>query len=198
MSRSPFEPIFNTFTEIPSAFQVQFLQSRPVRLEGIMHRVWHKPILRPMFWLLGKFGILVGKVGNDIPTKLVVEPTSKGQLWRRTLHFDQPVQFNSLNTYNPKIKRVMEWVGPGFAMGMIWNITLQPPNTLLLVTSGWILRLGRIQIPVPNWLWPWTLGRANTTQHADESKEETIHVELVIDHALFGEMFSYSGTFRIV
>jgi len=196
--RSPFEPVFNAFPNVPPVFHSQFLQSEPVELEGTMHRVWHKPVLRPMFWLLGKFGILVGKAGKNIPTTLVVKPTPKGQLWRRTLHFDEPVQFNSLNTYDPKIKRVMEWVGPGNALGMVWNITFQPPKTLLLVTSGWILRLGRAQIQIPNWLWPWTLGRADTTQHADEKKEDTIHIDLVIRHAIFGEMFGYSGTFQIL
>lgn len=195
----PFAPVLAPFAEaLPPAFARQFLASHPVQLEGLMHRVWHKPVLRPMFWVLGRLGILVGKAGQDVPTTLSLEITEKGQLWRRTLHFTPPVQFNSLNTYDSKLNRVMEWVGPGNALGMVWQIDFHPPRKLTLITTGWVLRLGNATLPVPNWLWPWTLGSADTIQHADEHDENTIHIELTIRHSLFGEMFGYAGTFQIL
>jgi hypothetical protein len=99
-----------------------------------MHRVWHKPVLHPMFWVLG----------------------------------------------------------------MAWEIAFQPPDTLTLDTRGWVFRLGTAHVPLPDWLWPWTLGRADTVQRADVEADRVIHIELVIRHALFGDMFGYSGTFKIL
>lgn len=162
-----------------------------------MHRVWHKPVLRPMFWVLGKLGVLVGRTGTEVPTTLMIELTPKGQEWRRTLRFDPPVQFNSRNTYDPVRQQVIEWVGPGKRLGMAWGISFQPPETLILDTSGWVLCLGTAPRALPDWLWPWTLGRADTVQRADTEDDRVIHIELVIRHALFGEMFGYSGTFQI-
>lgn len=195
----PFAPILSSSADtLPSAFARQFLQPGPVRLEGVMHEIWHKPILRPLFWLLGTLGVLVGRAGKDIPTTLVVEPTPQGQLYRRTFRFDPPVQLDSLNVYSPEVDRVMEWVGPAKALGMAWDVRFQPPGTLALVTCGWVLRLGRVHLSVPRWIWPWTLGRADTIQRADQNRDDTVHIELVIRHVFFGDMFGFSGTFRVV
>lgn len=163
-----------------------------------MHRVWHKPMLGPMFWALGKLGILVGRAGIEVPTTLEIELTPEGQEWRRTLHFDTPVEFNSRNTYDPVREQVIEWVGPGKVLGMGWGMAFQPPGTLILDTRGWVLRLGPATRALPDWLWPWTLGRADTVQRTDAEDDRVIHIELVIRHALFGEMFGYSGTFRVL
>ncbi len=198
MNTSPFEPVFQTFSGMPPVFARQFLQTAPVRLEGKMHRVWHKPVLGPMFWVLGKLGVLVGRAGTEVPTTLVIELTPKGQEWRRTLYFEPPVQFNSRNTYDPVRQQVIEWVGPGKVLGMAWEIAFQSPGTLTLDTRGWVLRLGTATLSLPDWLWPWTLGRADTVQRADAEDDRVIHIELVIRHALLGEMFGYSGTFRVL
>ena len=193
-----FEPVLKEFAgSLPPAFRNQFLRAGPVKLEGVMHRIWHKPALHPMFWIMGKFGVLIPKTGAEVPTTLIIEPTPKGQLWRRTLDFDKPVEFTSLNTFEPREQRVVEWIGPGQLVGMVWEVTFAPPRRLSLVTIGWVIRLGKRNLPVPGWLWPWTLGRADTSQHADEMKEDTIHIELTIRHALFGEMFEYNGTFQV-
>lgn len=195
----PFAPVLSPFAGgLPPAFARQFLHPAPLRLEGVMHEIWHKPLLRPLFWLLGALGVLVGQAGKDIPTTLVVEPVPQGQLYRRTFRFAVPIRLNSLNTYDPEAHRVMEWVGPGNALGMAWDVNFQPPGTLLLVTCGWTLRLGRVHLRVPGWLWPWTLGRADTTQYADPNQPDVIHIELVVHHAMLGDMFGFSGSFQLV
>jgi hypothetical protein len=198
-STPPFAPVLLSVTDgLPPVFARQFLTPGPVRLEGVMHEVWHKPLLRPLFWLLGTLGVLVGKTGKDIPTTLVIEPAARGQLYRRTFRFQPPVELNSLNTYDPAKNCVMEWVGPAKALGMAWDVRFRPPATLLLVTSGWVLRLGRVHLRIPGWLWPWTLGRADAIQRANDHVADTVHIELVIRHGLLGKMFGFSGTFRVI
>jgi len=198
-STPPFAPVLSSVADaLPSAFAGQFLHPGPVRLEGVMHEVWHKPLLRPLFWLLGALGVLVGKTGNNVPTTLVIEPVPRGQLYRRTFRFDPPVELNSLNTYDPAKDRVMEWVGPAKALGMAWDVEFRPPATLVLVTSGWVLRLGRLHLGIPGWIWPWTLGRADTIQRSDDHLADTVHIELVIRHRLLGDIFGFSGTFQVL
>ncbi len=66
--------------ELPIAFTDQFLatpeRDYDVVLEGVMHRIWHKPNwLGPLFGLLGHLGILVPRTGEGIRTKL--QPVEK-------------------------------------------------------------------------------------------------------------------------
>lgn len=61
---SPLEPIFAGHHAIPFAFAEQFLHGPHlpygIKLVGVMHRIWHRPrFLTPLFYLLGKIGILV-------------------------------------------------------------------------------------------------------------------------------------------
>src|SRR5450432_3351953 len=112
---SPLEPIFAPFVgQIPLAFREQFLHSAAdpygMKLEGVMHQIWHEPRwLGPVYWALGKLGILVAHNARDVPTSLVVVPGvfPNGQLfhrWERTLRFARPVQFNTTIVYDPRLK----------------------------------------------------------------------------------------------
>ena len=97
--------VFCNTTDIPLAFREQFLHSDEypygMRLEGVLHHIWHKPrAFAPLFWSLGKLGILIPHTAREIPTTLTVAP---GRLrngapfheWQRTLAFPTPVHFNT-------------------------------------------------------------------------------------------------------
>ncbi len=85
--RSPLEPVFAGYTHIPHAFAEQFFhgEDRPygMTLEGVMHRIWHRPaVLGPVFRLLGKLGILVPYNAEDVSTSLVVQSGRRPDRWR--------------------------------------------------------------------------------------------------------------------
>ncbi|MFZ5876117.1 MAG: DUF4166 domain-containing protein [Nitrospirota bacterium] len=206
---SPLEPVLTQYgDQIPLAFHDQFLLSpgHPygVTLDGVMHRIWHKsPSLRPLFWILGKLRILVPYPGHDIPTSLVVLAgyDSTGQpyhQWKRTFCFNPPVSFNSTVVYDPAVDKVVELVGPRGFLAMAWNVRFTAPGTLRLDTYGWGLRLGRRTFWLPRALGSWVFGIVHFIQSAETANSESVQIELVVSHALFGKMFGYTGWFRVL
>jgi hypothetical protein len=168
-----------------------------------MHRVWHKRLLGPLFWLLGKAGILVARSGEEIPCQLKVRagslPTGEPyHRWERTFSFDPPVYFNTLVVYDKQLGLAVEASGPKNVLYMAWRAAFQPPRTLLLNTAAWGLRFGRYVLWLPNWLWPLVFGAVRFVQEADEARDDTVHIHMLITHPLFGKMFGYTGTFRTV
>ena len=50
-------------------------------LEGVMHDVWHKPgWLGPVYWALGKLGVLVPYTGREVPTTVQIVPVGHGNV----------------------------------------------------------------------------------------------------------------------
>lgn len=193
---------------LPIAFVDQFLatpeREYDVVLEGVMHRIWHRPRwLKPLFFFLGRLGILVARTGEAIPTKLEVVP---GYLpdgdayheWNRTFAFDKPLQFNTRVVYDKRQDNLADLVGPGYRLHMVWKGRYLPPRTFTLetVTNG--IRLGSKVFYLPKWVWLPLLGRVQFIQTAQVEAEDTVDVDLRIIHPFFGEVFGYQGTFRAV
>jgi hypothetical protein len=206
---SPLEPIFAPHADqVPFAFREQFLHSADypygITLTGKMHSIWHKPrALHPLFWLLGNMGILVPYVGHDIPTTLVVEPgrDSAGQpyhSWKRTLGFEKPIYFNTTIVYDLRFKHVADLVGPKNILYMVWKAQFHPPATFTLDTAACALRFGRRKLWLPRPAWRWMLGVVRFIQRVDDAQDDTMHIDLLISHPLFGEIFGYTGTFRVI
>src|SRR5260370_30080086 len=117
---SPLEPIFAGHEQVPFAFSEQFLHGAhlPYRIElvGVMHRIWHRPeLLGPLFWTLGKVGILVQQNAENVPTTLVVRPGRNSldglfHIWDRTLSFSKPVRFRTTIIYDPSLRKVVDLV----------------------------------------------------------------------------------------
>jgi hypothetical protein len=206
---SPLEPIFAPHAEpIPLAFREQFLHSAAypygMRLEGKMHEIWHRPrVLQPLFWLLGKLGILVPQAGKNIPTSLTVIPGRDAQgypyhLWQRTLQFEKSVDFNTTIIYDPQLKMVVDLVGPKDILYMVWKAEFKPPRTFTLDTAACAFRIGGRLFWMPRWMWRWLLGVVRFSQRVDEAQEDTVHIDLLITHPLLGKIFGYTGTFQTV
>src|SRR5437016_4290030 len=121
-NRSPLEFVFADHDHIPFAFAEQFLHHEDLpygmKLDGTMQRIWHRPaVLRPLFWVLGKMGILVPHQAENIPTALVVTPGRNAvdgvyHVWDRTLAFAKPVRFRTTIIYDPSVGKVVDLVGP--------------------------------------------------------------------------------------
>jgi hypothetical protein len=102
--------------------------------------------------------------------------------------------------YDPAIDEVVDLVGPHNLLYMVWKAKFTPPRTFTLDTHSVAVRLGRRRrwrIWLPRPLWRWVLGVVRFVQRADGQREDTVHVEIVIWHPLFGDFFGYDGTFRV-
>ncbi len=203
---SPLEPIFGR-AQAPAAFKAQFLHSvdDPSRivLEGTLHHVWHRPRwLRPLFQVLGRLHILVPDTGTEIPTTLEVVakrlPDGRAiHVWWRTMHFPKVRHFPTTIVHDARRDRLIDLVGPGNAINMVWRAKFSPPNTFTLDTDACgIDLLGRVRW-LPPWFWPWVLGTVRFVQRADNLDIKRVEIELVISHPLLGDVFGYDGTFWV-
>ena len=199
---SPFEFVLGQI-DLPRQFREQYLLTRGsgnrVILEGKMHRVWRRGRwLWPLFWLAARFEMLFPETGRDVPT--LVEITSGNwrgeplQTWRRTFRFpNEHRRFTSRMAYDERIGRIVELVGPGAVLGVVWEIRFEAPRTLRLGADEWVLRLGPRRLRLPAWL----MGTGRAVETADDSADDVIHIDLTLAHPLLGDVFGYEGTFRV-
>lgn len=205
---SPLGPVFAGHVEIPFAFRDQFFHHQDLpygmRLEGVMHRVWHRPrVLGPLFRLLGRIGILVPEQGTEVPTTLTVRPGRNaldGQyhVWDRTLSFARPVRFRTTIIYDPAIGQVVDLVGPRDVLYMVWKAQFHPPDRFTLDTEAIALRIRGRRVWMPTWMWKLLLGTVTFSQVADSTEGDMVRIDLLITHPLLGRIFGYAGTFRTV
>jgi hypothetical protein len=200
--------MFDNHSLIPEAFRLQFLHTpddpHRIVLEGEMHRVWqgHR-WMRPVFWLLGLTGILIGKTGEHVPTRLELrvyrdQAGIPHQAYDRTLQFDTPVTFNSEMFYLPAQNRSAELFGPGRVLYMVWDTQFHPPDTLTLQTTGFGVRIGNRYITLPQRAARWLIGEAHFVQKAYDTTPPSSSIDLVIRHPIFGNIFGYEGRFDVL
>lgn len=206
--RSPLDPVFAGHADVPFAFAEQFFHRDDLpygmRLEGVMHRIWHRPRwLRPLFRLLGRIGILVPRTGEEVPTTLTVRPGRSRadglyHVWDRTFAFHPPVPFRTTIIYDPAIGQVVDLVGPHDWLYMVWKARYHPPDRFTLDTHSIALRIAGRKLWMPDWLWKLVFGTVRFWQVADSPDGDTVRVDLLITHPLLGRIFGYEGTFRTV
>lgn len=204
---SPLTPILAPLGErLPRVFRDQFLGSAPgqplVLVRGTMDEIWYPKLLSPLFWLLGRAGILVPSTGGAIPTvlEIISGRDAEGrpfQRWNRT--FDLPGgrqhHFDTKVVYDEALGCAADVVGAGDFLYLAWSLTFTPPGTLEIRRQACAVQLGGRRLWLPGWLWKLALGRETFHQWADG--EDRIRIELAVDHPLFGRVFVYCGAFRV-
>lgn len=205
---SPLDPVFAGHTEVPFAFREQFFHREDLpygmRLEGVMHRVWHRPrALRPLFRLLGRIGILVPEEGTEVATTLTVRPGRNRRdglyhVWDRTFDFARPVRFRTTIIFDPRIGQVVDLVGPRDWLYMVWKARFHAPDRFTLDTEACALRISGRKLWMPTWMWKLLLGTVTFSQVAESMESDTVRIDLLIEHPLLGRIFGYTGTFRTV
>ncbi len=202
--QSPFFPVLGEIAErMPGVLRDQYLV-RPednyrVVLEGSMDRIWHRPFwLWPFFRLLAAFNILFPDQGRDIAVLMVVEGQHDKQgngiqTWYRTFGFRKSRKFDATMGFDFRLARVIEWIGPGRILKVIWNVTFEPSATIHIVTEGIQIGVGKWRLLLPHWAAVEV--RASETVLTDRS--DTIEVYLVVRHLWLGEIFGYTGRFQV-
>jgi hypothetical protein len=205
---SPLEPVFAGHDRVPFAFAEQFLHGEHLpygmKLVGALHRIWHRPrALAPLFWALGRVGILVPYNAENVPTSLVVTPGRSAldgvfHVWDRTLAFSPPVRFRTTIVYDASIRKVVDLVGPKDVLYMVWAARFHPPGRFTLDTDSVAFRWGRRKLWLPRPVWKFFLGTVTFGQTVDPGRHDMVHIDLLITHPLFGRIFGYNGSFQVV
>ncbi|PZQ73853.1 MAG: DUF4166 domain-containing protein [Variovorax paradoxus] len=165
-------------------------------VRGRMDEVWHAPwaaLLMPAGRL---FGALVPHTGRDVPIEVNYRcrPQDAGLYWDRCFHFEgQPVfHFRSHMTVADAARHeVVEWVR--FGLGLRLRVTAEE-GALVFRDVGYVWRIGRLQLPLPLHL---LLGRAHVEERPVPGDAGAFTMKMAIGHPLWGEVFRYSGRFRL-
>ena len=207
---SPLEPIVADFGKaLPLAFQEQFLHSDKMeygmQLRGVLHKIWFRPrALAPLFWFLGKCRILIPSAAQEAPTTLdvITSRDTSGlpvHTWSRTVAIrNRRIEFPTSIIYDAKLHRVVDLVGPCNVIYMVWRAAFHDDGSFTLDSEANAFRVGRLKLWLPRWLWPWLLGTVTFVQKAHPDAPDTISIDLLLTHPLFGKVFGYDGTFRAV
>ena len=201
---SPFAPVLSRYAEaLPPVFREQFLlpAEAPYHLvlEGVLDRIWHRPRwVWPILWALAQGNVIFLDVGEDIRISMTVRSgrTASGQPyqhWLRTFYFPRRRFFNATAAYDARLGKVIEWLCPKRLLGLLWEMELQAPATLVITSDRSFIRLGRHRWWVPRWLCP----RVRAVLHANASDEAHLAIEVTVAHLLPTPIFGYHGTFHV-
>lgn len=204
---SPLSKVFPDPNELPETFRQQFLHSPDhpydVWIEGELQKVWFQPVwLAPLFWFLELLGILIADRNTNIKTtlKVVAKYDDHGlpyQLWYRRFHSSKLKKFDVKVIYDPKSDRVIDLVGPRGFLALAWNPKFSEPDTLNLDVTDAGFRFGTKILWMPNWFWPYLLGKEIFTQKIVSDSDKKISIDLKINHPILGLVFGYEGTFKV-
>ena len=201
---SPFLPILATVSEdMPGVLRDQYLV-RPgdnyrVVLEGTMDRIWHRPFwLWPFFRLLAMFDILFPEQGSNVKASMVIEGLHDGQgggaqTWHRTFQLRRQRSFDATMAFDFRRARVVEWMGPGDMLKVVWKVTFEAPATIRIVTEGILFGVGQWRIALPRW----AAVEVRVSETALLDQTDTIAVDLVVRQLWLGDIFGYEGHFQM-
>ena len=166
-----------------------------------MTRVWHRPRwLGPVFRLLARHGVLVAGAGNDIAMTLEMIPRwdTMGRPYNvcaRRFDFPDPARFDTLKTWDGGLQRLVEYVGRGRHLFVVWRTT-RSGQTIAFETERIAIIARRRRLWLPAWLWKAFVGRTLFTQTA-KPDGHSIEISLVLTSSLLGDVFGYEGTFEV-
>jgi uncharacterized protein len=201
---SPFFPLLASIRDdLPEVLRDQYLvrPTDPYRVvfEGIMDRIWHRPFwLWPVLRVCACFDILFPEQGKDIGALMVVEGQydgqgGGGQTWKRTFRFRHPRHFNATMRFDLYQARVVEHMAPLDLVEVVWNVRYEKPSTIYIETEGIRVGVSRFRVTLPRW----ASAQVRVRETALVDRPETIIVDLRVQQPWLGEIFGYTGQFRV-
>ena len=204
--RSPVEPVFEGRAgSIPFAFQEQFLltpeHAHEILLDGEMRSIWYPAALTPLFWALGKIGMLVPIRGKRVPTTLHVIPVRRPDgtpvhEWNRTFRLRKEVRFNTTIVWDARHNNLADLVSAPRLLRMVWEAKFTGPDTFTLKSIANALTIGPWVLWLPRWCWRFILGTVEFRQTASRDQENRVTIDLRIVHPIFKTVFRYVGEFQ--
>lgn len=161
-------------------------------LVGNMEEISHSLPAKP-FILAGRlFGALVPYRGRNVPVE-VRNRTYRDRpamFWHRTFMFQgrKPYVFQSRMEHLHG-REIVEFVR--LNLGICMHLS-EIDGALCYTSNGYLWRLGPFSIRIPDWL---LLGKARIVEYGVD--DDTVMLDFVIRHPLWGRTFSYKGTFTL-
>lgn len=139
--------------------------------------------------LLHLFGALLNRRGTAIATSVEKEIKGETQYWNRTLRFPdgETMLFTSRWVYAGG-NQLIEYVNAFLGLRMAVHVK---EGKLYYEGVHYVVKLGRIRIPIPEWL---MLG--HTTIVETQVDEKNFAMDFRLRHPLFGQIYRYAGKFE--
>ncbi len=136
-------------------------------------------------------GALLNRRGKDLKTTVAKTMKEGQQYWIRVIEYPngKQIKFNSLFTMT-KDKVFIEYSNR--FLGLKMQAAVEEQN-LVYQSCGYVFKLGKLLIPIPEWL---ALGHGTIIETAVSDDE--FDMDFRLKHFLFGEIFSYKGRFKTI
>ncbi|NOY71177.1 MAG: DUF4166 domain-containing protein [Gammaproteobacteria bacterium] len=147
--------------------------------------------MHPYLTFLHLFGVLINRRGKNIPTTVEKQMQGHIQFWKRTICFsgNKTILFNSFWIFDRK-NELIEFINPFIGLRM----TVQVQNDKLYYEGcHFVIKIGKLLIPVPEWL---VLGHTTIIETALSNDE--FEMNFTLKHPIFGNIFSYEGKFKTI
>ena len=163
-----------------------------IKLEGIMNIKLSKltKLIKPMLRL---FGALVPYEGKNIPTIVYVksDPNKDSFIFKRHFKISKNNIYISHSTFlKLKDNEVLEMMR--FGVGWISYYSYQNKK-IILSHKGYAWRIFKLTIPIPL---TFILGKGYAEEKEINGNQFSMQMKII--HPLFGEIFKYSGLFKII
>ena len=191
-----FEEIFGAdWARLPAVFHRHYANQKGtqdvVRVVGKMdvHQSWIMRLAAPLFWLTKT---LVPINRRNIDTEVLFCTHAENDYFWYHRHFklsaDQTYSFVS-RLEHMHGNEVTEWTGAGIG----WHSAFAfDGSRVQLEHLGYRFKLGRFRCALPV---TWLFGAPSAWEEAIDDTQ--FNMEMTIQHWLFGELYSYKGTFEI-
>lgn len=162
---------------------------------GNLHETGHMDIEYP--WLmqvclnvLCLFGALLNRRGKQIPVTVDKYVIHQQQYWNRTFVFpeEKTIRFRSVLT-SAGGNQLIEFVNPVLGLHMA---VYAKDDMVRYVGIRYVIKIGKWLLTIPEWL---GLGHTNIEERAIDEHHFMMDFRLV--HPLFGQLFRYSGVFKV-
>ena len=166
------------------------------RLEfnGIMSVYYPRPALLLLGFARLMGGLVLLREDNvSVKVENSSRPGKLAMFWHRRFFVPgkkKPVIFRSRMEYAGGTE-IVEYIGTSewASMGIKMNIT-QVEGAVHFDSTGYVLKIGPLEVPIPGHM---LLGRASIFEKAMD--DDTILMGFTIKHPLWGEIYTYKGTF---
>jgi len=150
---------------------------------------WFMQLPLTFFRLLGA---LVNRRGKALKTTVSKTMQGDKQYWHRVIVYPDGKQINFKSTFihnggNEFIEYINRFLG-------LKMYAFVENNKLRYESKGYVLKLGKLKLPIPEWL---ALGHASIIESESfKGDSQTFDMDFRIKHPIFGEVFCYKGRFK--
>ncbi len=145
--------------------------------------------MQPYLSLMRLMGALVNQRGKNVPTTVEKYMQDDTQYWKRSISFPngKTIYFKSHWVY-AKGNELIEYINPILGLRMAVSVK---DKQLHYSGKSYVVKLGKFLLPIPEWL---VLGHTTIVETALSDNEFAMDFRMT--HPIFGEVFSYAGTFK--